>query len=96
MFILVMFFAACGWNVEIVDPTEPSESEAEISSETSKTEDEISPETSETAFSTLAEQAAQLIPVTLYCSIFIKTPSSGEFSKRFSAKCRLYPIIFIY
>ena len=48
MFILVMFFAACGWNVEIVDPTEPSESETEISSETSKTEDEISSETSET------------------------------------------------
>ena len=33
------------------------------------TEHEVTPGTPETAFSTLAEQAAQLIPVTLYCFI---------------------------
>ena len=31
---------------------------------------DVTPGTPETAFSTLLEQAAQLIPVTLYCSIF--------------------------
>jgi len=35
------------------------------------TEQELTPGTFETAFSTLALQAAQLIPVTVYCSIFI-------------------------
>jgi len=33
------------------------------------TEHDVTPGTPETAFSTLAEQAAQLIPVTLYCFI---------------------------
>ena len=33
------------------------------------TEQAVTPGTLETAFSTLALQAAQLIPVTLYCSI---------------------------
>jgi hypothetical protein len=35
------------------------------------TEHELTPSTELTAFSTLAEQAAQLIPVTLYCVIKI-------------------------
>ena len=33
------------------------------------TEQELTPLTPDTAFSTLAEQAAQLMPVTVYCSI---------------------------
>ena len=33
------------------------------------TEQEVTPFTPDTAFSTRAEQAAQLIPVTVYCSI---------------------------
>ena len=33
------------------------------------TEQDVTPGTLDTAFSTRAEQAAQLIPVTLYCSI---------------------------
>ena len=33
------------------------------------TEQEVTPGTLPTAFSTRAEQAAQLMPVTLYCSI---------------------------
>ena len=34
MLILVIFLASCGWKVEIVDPTKPSESEQETSFET--------------------------------------------------------------
>lgn len=30
MLILVMFFAACGWKVEIVDPTKPIENDSEL------------------------------------------------------------------
>jgi hypothetical protein len=40
------------------------------------TEHALTPDTFETAFSTLALQAAQLIPVTVYCSI----PSSPFYS----------------
>ena len=39
------------------------------------TEQELTPFTPDTAFSTLAEQAAQLMPVTVYCSIVFITPS---------------------
>ena len=39
------------------------------------TEQELTPLTPDTAFSTLAEQAAQLMPVTVYCSIVFITPS---------------------
>jgi len=35
------------------------------------TEQAVTPGTFETAFSTLALQAAQLIPVTVYCSIYL-------------------------
>ncbi|EDR48569.1 hypothetical protein DORFOR_00115 [Dorea formicigenerans ATCC 27755] len=38
------------------------------------TEQDVTPGTFDTAFSTLELQAAQLIPVTVYCSI-IKTPA---------------------
>ena len=40
------------------------------------TEQAVTPGTALTAFSTRAEQAAQLIPVTLYCSISISFPYS--------------------
>ena len=39
------------------------------------TEQEVTPSTSETAFSTRAVQAAQLIPVIVYCSIMKFAPS---------------------
>ena len=39
------------------------------------TEQELTPFTPDTAFSTLAEQAAQFMPVTVYCSIVFITPS---------------------
>ena len=35
------------------------------------TEQDVTPGTFDTAFSTRAEQAAQLMPVTLYCSIMV-------------------------
>ena len=38
------------------------------------TEQEVTPFTFDTAFSTRAEQAAQLIPVTVYCSISLTPP----------------------
>ena len=40
------------------------------------TEQEVTPSTLETAFSTRALHAAQLIPVTVYCSIFAQLLSS--------------------
>ncbi len=42
--ILVIFLASCGWKIEIVDPTKPVESEAEISSEPEKFPEELTPQ----------------------------------------------------
>jgi hypothetical protein len=43
------------------------------------TEQLVTPATCDTAFSTRALQAAQLIPVTVYCSIWNPTPLSHPF-----------------
>ena len=44
------------------------------------TEQDVTPGTSDTAFSTRALHAAQLIPVTVYCFIFLTLPSISSIS----------------